>query len=349
MVGRGKRWRGTREAQGEFPVERRRRAVAVRDERIALAIHEFHGEIRLDGGLVRVGSRAGNVVQREASEELRFCGDPMIDAHGELIGVGRHLGRCRVGARAVRALRIVGKRIARQQFGNSRIDGDDQGVAGESRGVVPGAFGDGRNGEHLRGSQHLPESLEFEKVEGAIAPVVKARQEHRPSVGKAELVADKWRNAVGAGERAVIEKIAGVQVGVAQEFEDRSVRRVGAGTGDDVGKPRGAAADLGGQPAGTRTNLLHGIDIEIGEGRAAHFGIARIGAVHGKDCGGAALSVDGELLREIGGAVGVGHGAGRQQEQLAEVAFIERQLGNRFAGKLLATGAGLRGGGWHNR
>ena len=44
-------------------------------------------------------------------------------------------------------------------------------------------------------------------------------------------------------------------------------------------------------------------------------GIADVGAVHGEGSLDAALAVDGELLGEVGGAVGVGHGAGGEQQQ----------------------------------
>jgi hypothetical protein len=57
----------------------------------------------------------------------------------------------------------------------------------------------------------------------------------------------------------------------------------------------------------------------------------------------AALTIHRELLREVGGAVGVGHGARRQQQQLAEVASVQRQARYFFGGKMLAP-IGLRSG-----
>jgi len=42
------------------------------------------------------------------------------------------------------------------------------------------------------------------------------------------------------------------------------------------------------------------------------------------------------LLREIGGAVGVCHGAGGKEEELAEVAFIQRQTGHFPGGEMFA-------------
>ena len=64
-------------------------------------------------------------------------------------------------------------------------------------------------------------------------------------------------------------------------------------------------------------------------------------AVESEYGGGSALSVDRELLGKVSGAVGVGHGSGGQQQQLAEVAGVEGKTRNLSAGKTLAA-AGLR-------
>src|SRR5882672_11541063 len=66
-----------------------------------------------------------------------------------------------------------------------------------------------------------------------------------------------------------------------------------------------------------------------------------VSSIDGKDGGGATLAVDGELLREIGGAVGVRHGAGGEEKEPAEVAFVEGQAGHFSGGETLAaTGLG---------
>ena len=56
------------------------------------------------------------------------------------------------------------------------------------------------------------------------------------------------------------------------------------------------------------------------------------------DCD-AALAIHRELLSEICRAVGVGHGAGGQQQQLAEVALVQRQARDFFARKMFAAAA----------
>ena len=66
----------------------------------------------------------------------------------------------------------------------------------------------------------------------------------------------------------------------------------------------------------------NGVDVEVGEGGASHFGVAGVGVVHREGGLDAALAVDGKLLGEVGGAVGVGHGAGGEKQQLAEVALV---------------------------
>ena len=215
---------------------------------------------------------------------------------------------------------------------------------GNAGGVEAGALSGGGHGHHLGGAEHLAKALVLREVEGALAAVVEMGEEHGAAVGESELVAAEGRNAAGIGGSGVVKVVARVEGGVAHKLKERSVKAAGAGAGDDVGETGGAAADLGGHPAGAGLDLLDRVHVEVGEGGAAHLGVADVGAVHGEGGLNAALAVDGELLREVGGAVGVGHGAGGQQEQLAEVALVERQLADGLAGELLAAGgAGLRG------
>src|SRR6267378_5349057 len=92
-----------------------------------------------------------------------------------------------------------------------------------------------------------------------------------------------------------------------------------------------------GHDSGIGLHFLDGVDVKVGKGSAAEFGVGRVRSVDGEDSGGAALAVDGKLLREIGGAVGVRHGAGGKQEELAEVAFIQRQSGDFPGGEMFAA------------
>ena len=87
-----------------------------------------------------------------------------------------------------------------------------------------------------------------------------------------------------------------------------------AGSGNDVSKTGGSAADLGRHPPGLGLNLLDRVHVEVAEGRATHLGVADIRSVHGEGGFDTALTVDGELLGEVSSSVGVGHGAGRQEQ-----------------------------------
>ena len=79
----------------------------------------------------------------------------------------------------------------------------------------------------------------------------------------------------------------------------------------------------------------HRIDVEIGERAAALFRVADVRAVQRKHGFGSPLTVDGELLREVGRAAGVCGGARGKQQQLAEVPLVQGDLTDRFAGQLL--------------
>jgi hypothetical protein len=148
----------------------------------------------------------------------------------------------------------------------------------------------------------------------------------------------RWRQAAGICDGPPVEEIAGIERGVAHELENDAVYLIRAGFRDDVGKARGAPAELGRHNAGIGANFLDGIDIEIGERRPAQFRVRRIGAVHGEHGSSATLAIHRELLGEVGGAVGVGLRSGSEQQQLAEIALVERQSGNSAAGKALAAG-----------
>ena len=126
----------------------------------------------------------------------------------------------------------------------------------------------------------------------------------------------------------MIEEISGIESGVADEFEGAAMDLVGAGFCDDVGEAGRAVADLSRHYAAAGLHFLNGVDVEIGKGGAAEFGIGGVRAVHCKNRGDAALAIYGELLREIGGAVGVRHGSGGEEQEFAEVAFVEGEAGD---------------------
>jgi len=94
--------------------------------------------------------------------------------------------------------------------------------------------------------------------------------------------------------------------------------------------------DLGRHYSGVRLHLLNGIDVEVGKCRSPHLRIGGIEAVHGEDGGHAPLAVYRKLLSEVRGPIGIGHGTGGKQKQLAEVTSVQRQTGDFPAGKPLS-------------
>jgi hypothetical protein len=171
------------------------------------------------------------------------------------------------------------------------------------------------------------------------------RQNHGAAVGKPELVAAEGRQPAGRGRRGVVEEVARIECRVAHKLENRAVKTASPGTCADIRKPRCTKADLRRHPARAGLNFLYRIHIEVGERRAAHFRIGGIRAIHRKRRFCFALAVDGKLLRKVGCAVGIGHRAGGKQQQLAEVALVQRQRAHLVARKLFAAGVcNLRAG-----
>ncbi len=268
----------------------------------------------------------------------------MIEADRELIRIGHHRGRAGVRVHPVRAGRKIGQGVAREHTRDARIDRHRQHVARKCRGIQAGALLGCGDWKHLGRPQHLAKSLVLAEVERLAFAVIDVRQHDRTAVGKSEFVAAERRKPARAGNGGVIKVISGVEGRIAHEFKKRTVEAAAPRSGDDVGKAGGAAADFRRHPSRLRLNLLHGIDVEVTEGRSTHLRVADVSAIHGKGRFDASLAVDGKLLGEVGGSVGIRHGARRQQQQLAEVALVEWELADRLARELYPA-CGLLGGG----
>ena len=319
------------------------KSAGIVDGGVALMIEEADSEGGVDGGLIGIGGGTSDLVKAKASEQVGFIGETMIDTEGKLIGVGGNFGRRGIGARAVGAGGIIGERIASEDGGDGGVDGNGEGIAGKSGGVDTETFGGSGNSKNLSGAEDLTEALVFAEEKSAIRAVVDVRKDDRTADGKAKFIASKGRNAARGLRRGVVKKITSVERGVADEFKDAAVNLSGAGFGDDVAETGSAMADFRGHDAGAGLNFLNGINVEIGKGGATQFRVGGVGAIHGEDGGDAALTIDGKLLGEIGGAIGVGHGACSEEKEFAEVAGVEGQAGNFAAGKIFAA-AGLSGG-----
>ena len=109
----------------------------------------------------------------------------------------------------------------------------------------------------------------------------------------------------------MIEVITCIEGGVADELKNAPVDRVGPRAGDHVGITCRPVTDLGRQHARTRLHFFEGVHIEIGKRGAAHLRIGGVGAIDRKNCGCAALPIDGKLLRKVCGTVRIRHGARR--------------------------------------
>ena len=315
-------------------------------------VEKTDGEGGIERRLGGIRQRPFHIVQVEASEKLRFVRDLVIHANGELIGHGLDLRRGRVGPGAVGSLGIVGQGIAGQDGGNPRIHGHMEYVARESCAVeAPALFGR-RHRQHLRGPENLAEPLVLAEVVGAVPAIVKARNHNRPSVSESEFVPVETRNTPRLGDRPAVKEIPRVESGVADEFEHAAVQIVHPGFGDDLRIPRRSMPDFRRQHTRARFNFPDRVHVEVRERRPAHLRVGCVDAVHRKHGGAAALSVDRELLREVRGSVRVGLRARRQQQQLAEVALVERQRRYLLVRQVLAArglrlrlrrlGAGLR-------
>src|SRR5206468_3441803 len=136
--------------------------------------------------------------------------------------------------------RIVRQRIASQDRGNPGVDGDSQDISRDVAGdrildlhnIDAVTLVDSRNGHHLGGAEHLPESLVLGEVEGAVASVVDVWDIDRSAVCKSKLVAIERRDASGVSRGGMVEVVARVECGVAHELKKRTVKTAGAGARD---------------------------------------------------------------------------------------------------------------------
>src|SRR5262249_49731581 len=151
-------------------------------------------------------------------------------------------------------------------------DWNGQRIAGESCGVYALALCEGRYGEHLRGTKDLPEALILAEEESCAAAVVDRGDYNRATDGDAKLVTCERRNSALVEIAFVVEEIAGVESGVADEFEGAAMNPVGARLCDDIGEAGGAVADFRGHYAAAGLHFLNRIDVVVGEGGAPEFG-----------------------------------------------------------------------------
>ena len=142
--------------------------------------------------------------------------------------------------------------------------------------------------------------------------------------GAAELLLGEAAEAGAVGE-------AGGQAGPLLVFVQGAVQAVGAGLGDHVDEPAGAASEFGGRAVGHHLHFLDGVQAH-GKGGAlaaallAEEGIVVVGAIDGDVVVDALLPVDGDLV-----AIGSLHDgdAGGEGNQAEEVASVIGQIFDR--------------------
>src|SRR5712672_2147027 len=189
-----KNGRATNVAERDRKTETRRYRSRIFQRGAALMIEKLHAESRVDGRLVGISGRAAHLIQTKSPHELGLVRNSMIDAHGKLVRAGGHLGGRRIGARAKGSLWFIGKRIAGQHGGYRGIYRNGQRVAGKCSGIDSLPLGERGHWKHLRGSQHLPETLIFAKIKCLATAIVNAWKHQRSAVSRAKLVANKGRN-----------------------------------------------------------------------------------------------------------------------------------------------------------
>src|SRR5208337_3041496 len=176
-----------------------------------------------------------------------------------------------VGPPSKGPLRIVGQWIARQNGRDLRIYRYEERVTGERRRVLSLPLSLGRHREHLRGPQHLAETLILPEEKGAIPALVNSRQRDRPTQREAEFIAPEGGDAAGVGQGALIEEIARIEGRVAHEFKNRAVKQIRPCLGYDVGEAGSTVANFRRHHPRKRLDFLHRVHVEVGKGGATQF------------------------------------------------------------------------------
>ena len=158
--------------------------------------------------------------------------------------------------------------------------------------------------------------------------------EYRPAQRAAKLVIVEGI----LGRPLGIEKVTGIKVLVAQEFEERSVKVISTRLGHNI-HDRARIAPVLGFAAADDGNLGECVDRQDRGWRPEHAGfvdgrvvavtVVHVGAIKQIVIGAAAIAIgakESEGSRRISLAAGIAGGPGHHDEQLAEIASIDRQL-----------------------
>jgi len=115
------------------------------------------------------------------------------------------------------------------------------------------------------------------------------------AVGHAEFIAGKRRETPSVQIALVVKEISRVESRIADKFEQAAMDLIAARLRDHVRESRGAMTRVRGHHSGIGLHFLDGVDVKVGKGAAAEFGVGRVRSVDGEDSGGAALAVDRQI------------------------------------------------------
>src|SRR5450631_1823600 len=124
--------------------------------------------------------------------------------------------------------RVVGQWIPVDVRRDRCVHRHKKNVAGVGGRVQSGALIRSRNRKDLGCTQILTESLIFTKVEGLAAAVIDVRKDYGAAIGEAKLISLKGWNETGNFRVGVIEVVASVEGGVANELEHRAMEAAAA-------------------------------------------------------------------------------------------------------------------------
>ena len=294
------------------------------DERVVPAVEHVIAEAR-QFGLV-FGERLEQILAAVvvAQGELGVIAQAVVQPDGAFVLlhvfdrvaqiVARSSGQIRLREQCQNVGRV--RRNARRRNGvvGERLAGKWIDYSGSETRKISFAHGQRGNGSQLRQAlTFLQTFVTGEEKRGVL--------HDGPAQGRAKLVADELR-LDGA-----VEKVARIQIAVAQIIVQRSVEFVAAAARDDVHLPGRRHAIFGAVGVGRDFELLNRVHRRL-EHVAAHVGIVVVHAIQQEVVVffPAAVGVHGEIAacRELR-TFHRRRGAGKQQRKLQEIPFVERK------------------------
>src|ERR1700733_4325793 len=124
-----------------------------------------------------------------------LAGEVVVQADGELVRIGRHLGRSGVGMHSIGTGWKIGQWVSRQHFRDTGVYWHDKRLAGISRHVYSLALLRRGDRKDLGGPKHLAKALILSKVKCLSPAVVNVGNHNRATIGKSKFVAAERGNS----------------------------------------------------------------------------------------------------------------------------------------------------------